>query len=333
MNSSKNLSIFLLISFTICLSNFSSIACAKAKIKKSTVNTSKNTKTETRNKAKTEDVQDDLLKILKDDYPTFVKNLGDNIKDPKFRAAIKSLSTANKVNSTIITVPVVYSIPTQNEIDVEKSLKLALTSVASARDFLFCTGPVRIANKTIVTSAGGKYVIDGHHRWSQVYSINSKCSMAALDLTDIKDPINALKGTQLGIAAGQDKNGNDITSIPVAIVEGKNLLKFSQADLSAYVLQTITADVLKVFKEFNAAIDTNQKVADYIWTNIALMQKNNQPISGAPGRSVMPQTDLAVNWSSVAVNTDKVLKVSLTASGYVFTNFFAMIALFFVVFF
>jgi len=273
------------------------------------------------------------MKILKDDYPTFVKNLGDNIKDPKFRAAIRSLSTANKVNSTIISVPVVYSIPTQNEVDVDKSLKYPLTNVASARAYLFCTGPLKIPDATIVTSAGGKYVIDGHHRWSQVYSINSKCSMACLDLTDIKDPINALKGTQLGIAAGQDKNGNDITSIPVAIVEGKNLLKISQADLNAYVLKTITADVLKVFKEFNAAMDTNQKVADYIWTNVALMQKNNQPIAGAPGRSVMPQTDLAVNWSSVAVNTDKVLKVSLTASGYVFTNFFAMIALFFVVFF
>ena len=97
--------------------------------------------------------------------------------------------------------------------------------------------------------------------------------MAALDLTDVTDPINALKSTQLGIAAGQDNNGNDITAIPVAIVEGKNLLKISEADLKAYVVKTVTDDVLAFFKEFDAHISTKADVAENIWNNIITMQK------------------------------------------------------------
>ena len=112
------------------------------------------------------------------------------------------------------------------------------------------------------------------------------------------------KSTQLGIAAGKDINGNEITSIPVSIVEGRNLLIISEADLKTYVNKTITGAVLAVFKEFDASLDTNEKVGNYIWKNVSRMQKNNQPVAGAPGRGVMPQTDMAPNWISNTVNTE-----------------------------
>jgi hypothetical protein len=284
-----------------------------------------NAKTTTATEVKVQDAQDDALKsILKEDYVTFVRNLGENIKDPKFRAAIRSLSSENKVSSKYLNVTVSNLIPTQNEIDVDKSLKYALTSANSTRSYLYCTEPIKILNNYIVTSADGKYVIDGHHRWSQVYSINPDCRMASMDLTQIKDPINALKSTQLGIAAGVDKNGYEISEIPVAIVEGKNLLKISEADLKAYVVKTITQEVLDVFTQSNASIKTKEDAANYIWKNVNMMQKNNQPIPGAPARGFMPQTDMAVNWVVNTVNTDKVL-----SSNYVLTNFFAIACLLF----
>jgi len=287
-------------------------------------------------KAQIQDVQDDNLQsILKSNYTQFVKDLGDNIKDPKFRAAIRSLSSKNHVSSKNFTVDVKKLLPTQNEVDVDKSLRFPLRNNVSARNYLFCKDPIKILGVSIVTSADGKYVIDGHHRWSQVYSINPNCKMASLDLTDVTDPINALKSTQLGIAAGNDREGNDITTIPVAIVEGKNLLKISEGDLKAYVNNTITEDVLAVFTEFNSNLKTNSDVADYIWGNVKMMQTNNQPIPGAPGRGIMPQTDMAPNWVNNTVNTDIVLNKNLflrtTSAGFTGYNLLNAFVLFLVI--
>jgi len=280
MKNSKIMNIYVLI-FMISFSLLSSIASKKLLSKK----------------IKVEDKEDDDLKsILKDDYAKFIKELGVNVKDPKFRSAIRSLSSNNKVNHEKINVPVSYPLPTQNEVDVEKSLKFPLTNFDSAKQFLFCKQPIKIAGLSIVTSANGKYVIDGHHRWSQVFSLNPNCVMASLDLADISDPINALKSVQLGIAAGKDLNGNEMTKIPVAKVEGINLLKISEKDLKDYVDKLIAPDVLRLFRIFNSEIKTKADVADYIWKNVKQMQTNNQPVSGAPGRGIMPQTNMSSSW-------------------------------------
>jgi hypothetical protein len=320
-----------LISLILFSFNFSSITAAGSNIRK-TVKKNRNSIAEAKKAEVRCDENDTLRKILKGDYPTFVKNLGENVNDAKFRAAIRSLSSKKKVNSRFLDAPVANLIPTQNEIDVDKSLKWSLKSPESARDFLFCKTPIKINGLTIVSSANGKFVIDGHHRWSQVYSLNPNCKMSSVDLTDIKDPINALKSTQLGIAAGTDKNGKEIDKIPVSIVEGRNLLKISEADLKAYVVQNLADNVLAVFKEFNASIDTKEKVADYIWQNVSRMQKNNQPVPGAPGRSVMPQTDMAPNWVANTVNTDHLLSADgHSIAGFTFSKLSAVLILLFVI--
>jgi hypothetical protein len=300
MQSVTNKNVLIILTLFIFLFHFSSVACLK---------TLKAKKAKQNNAAQNKQQGDKELKqILKEDYSTFVKALGDNINDPKFRAAIKSLSDKAKVHTKNLSVPVLNLLPTQNEVDVDKSLKFPLTNVSSAKVTLFCNAPIRILNNPIVTAADGKYVIDGHHRWSQIYSVNPKCEMAAIDLTDIKDPINALKSAQLAIATGTDKDGNKITTIPFATVQGKNLLKINESELKEYVVKTTTDDVLQVFKDFEKSLDSKQKVADYIWKNVKQMQTNNQPVKGAPGRGVMPQTDLAPFWYDNVVNTDVVSK-------------------------
>jgi hypothetical protein len=253
--------------------------------------------------------EDDLLRrILKDQYTDFVVELGENIKDDKFREAIRRLGESNKVKAKNIAARVKRLIPTQNEIDVDKSLKFPLTSVDSARLILYCNEPLKIAGNSIVTSGRGKYIVDGHHRWSQVYSLNYKCKLASVDLTDIKGPFNALKATQLGIVAGKDPNGNDITSIPVQRVQGRNLLTISHDDLISYVEAKITKEVLEVFSEYDENLDSAAKVGEFIWKNVSRMQENNQPVHGAPGRGYMPQTDTSPQWVNYAVNTERVLR-------------------------
>jgi hypothetical protein len=246
-----------------------------------------------------EDVK--LKSILADDYEKFVKELGSNIKDSKFRAAIRSLAKAKKVNHKNIDAQVVKLIPTQNEIDVDKSLSYPLKNEQYAREYLFCKSALKVAGSLIVTSDNGKYVIDGHHRWSQVASINNKCLISALDLTDITDPIKALKGTQLGIAAGHDANGNEISEIPSLTVQGNNLLKISKQDLKKYVIENIQDAVVNVFTQFNNKLNTKEIIAEYIWKNVYFIQMYNRPVKGAPARKIMPQTDLSKDWADNVV--------------------------------
>jgi microcompartment protein CcmL/EutN len=241
--------------------------------------------------------EQELKNILKADYPTFVQKLGDNINDPKFQAAIKSIASKYPIKTSDISPKVTDLKPTQNEIDVDKSLKFPLTNAQSAAICLK-GGPVSIAGKNIVTGGGGKFIIDGHHRWSQLYCMNPEASITAMDVNNITDPIAGLKATQLGIAG-------DIGKVPVAKVEGQNLLKMGKDALISYVIKTITPEVLEVFKKANKGSDANA-VAEYVWKNVELMQQKNQPVSGAPGRGIMPQTDDATKWKDDAVNPQAV---------------------------
>ena len=186
-------------------------------------------------------------------------------------------------------------------IDVDKSLKFPLTNAQSAAICLK-GGLIAVADKRIITGGGGKFIIDGHHRWSQVCALNPEAKIAAIDLSDVKNPIDALKSTQLGIAA-------DLGKVPTAQVEGNNLLKMGKDTLISYVEKTITPDVIEEFKKAGKGEDA-KSIAAFIWTNIDKMQKDNQPVSGAPARGIMPQTDDAKDWQDLAPNVDAVTEIT-----------------------
>jgi hypothetical protein len=244
-----------------------------------------------------EDKGTNILKtILKKDYKQFVASLGKHIKDPKFIAAIETLSDKAPVKTSAI-APVCTDLrPTQNEVVMDKSLSYPLTDVPSAEQYLK-GGVVAVAGKSIITSGGGKYVIDGHHRWSQVLCINPEAKIKALDLTDIKEPIEALKATQLGIAA---QTGD----VPKASGGGVNLFTVSQDELKKYVIDKIKEPVVAVFEKYGKG-DTPEAIADYIWENVKVLKSTSKPVTGAPKRDVMPQTDDAPQWVDNTFNVEK----------------------------
>lgn len=250
-----------------------------------------------------------LKQVLKQDYPRFVTLLGKHVRDPKFVAAIKQLSTLDKVDLQEMPVPAANLMPTQNEIDITKSLSYALKDPNSVSKYLQ-GGPVSV-NGPIVTSGGGAYIVDGHHRWSQVYLFNPWCSIESLDMTDIKGPFDALKATQLGIAAATSK-------VPTQKVEGSNLMTISDRDFVNYVVQNIDDGVLDVLRQFkkiqSPSNDKNARLqaANFLWQNVKYMRKNNRPIQGAPSRGLMPQTDTAKGqWDDNAPNPETVTEVEL----------------------
>ena len=226
--------------------------------------------------------QSKLQKIFKQNYAGFVSALGKFAADPKFRQFVKN-SDAEKTNVTLTAIDVTKLIPTQNEIDVDKSLAFPLTK-AQAAAYALKGGTIKVASPIIVFN--NKYIVDGHHRWSQLYAVNKDAKIVAYNMTnpEIKSPMDALKATQLAII------GAGATTIPKAEVKGKNLLRMDEATLKQYVVTSTTDDVAAVFNKMKQ-LDSKEAIGDYIWSNVAEMQQTSQPVSGAPGRGIMPQAD------------------------------------------
>ena len=189
---------------------------------------------------------------------------------------------------------------------MDKSLTYPLTDVKSAESCLK-GGTVAIAGKRIIT-AEGSYVVDGHHRWSQLYAMNKDAKIAVTDMVskDLKNPLDFLKITQVAIAA-------DLGKVETQTAKGSiNLITISEDQLKKFVKKTITKDVMKVFVKYgkvkvnsnrdadNLSNSNLEQVANYIWSNVQSMQKTSKPVAGAPKRDFMPQTDDAKNWKKLA---------------------------------
>ena len=245
-----------------------------------------------------EDASDDIQNLIKkvSNYEEFVAKLGELASDPKVQAFLTSGradgdDTDDKFTATEKAIPVKKLRPTQNEIDRDGSLKWPLTDVKSLNNCLK-KGPVTI--KAPVVTYNGQYIIDGHHRWSQLYSINKDGQINCIDLTGPKlKPIDVLKAVQLAIAADTGK----ITSATVE--EGNNLLDMDGNSVAKYVTSTITDECIRVFNKMRSGVlgklDKNNIAGKIVVPNVMEMQKTSQPAPGAPKRNVMPQTDDATN--------------------------------------
>lgn len=244
-----------------------------------------------------EDKGKNILKsILKKDYKQFVAALGKHIKDPKVVAAIESLSDKAPVSTSGMSPKCSDLRPTQNEVVLDNSLSYPMKDPASAEANLK-GGTVAPGGRSIVTGGGGKFIIDGHHRWSQVFCLNPDAKIKAIDLGQITDPTEALKATQLGIAAQLGK-------VPTASGGGINLFTIDEGTLKKYVIEKIQDPVVEVFKKYGKG-NTKEEIANYIWQNVKKLKTNNKPLAPKPNREKMPQTDDAPQWVDQTFNVEK----------------------------
>lgn len=273
--------------------------------------------------------EDETTDTLKDtlttgSYEAFVAQLGDAVKDSKVKAVLAAgeedgIPADEKITLTDGDLDVTALRPTQNEIALDKSLTYPLTDVKSA-DACLKGGTVAIAGKRIIT-AEGSYIVDGHHRWSQLYAMNKDAKIAVTDMVsrDLKNPLDFLKITQVAIAA-------DLGKVPTQTAKGSiNLITISEDQLKKFVIDTITDPVLEAFKKYNKAT-TKEEAADYIWTNVQSMQKTSKPVAGAPKRDFMPQTDDAKNWEKLAAAGSLNYKEPFTTSESINKNRWQQIA-------
>jgi len=249
-----------------------------------------------------------LRSMLHSRYEDFVERLANECNDPKLLAAIQAGRFDGKPEDERIAFPSSTSIhtvrnllPTQWEVDVDKSLMHQLSYEAGKCNQLLTIlsgSPVTIKSPLVILN--GRYIIDGHHRWSQVYAMNPDARIVCFDLRTKEriDPIDFLRAMQLAIAT--------VAPIEPNKVEGRNLFEISKNDALLYMLhgkgsmkgfKGISTGSVMAFQMKRNWVKTAEDVAEIVLENILTMQDNNPPIDGAPDRNVMPQTDTAIGRS------------------------------------
>lgn len=254
------------------------------------------------------------------DYKSFIEHLGDLALDPKIQAAISTgLQDSGKKEddafyfSNPVGIPVRGCKPTQNEVVISKSLEFplrdkneenlrSLLSSKSGSPYTIKKGktPMYIV---VFNDGTTNYVIDGHHRWSQVHSVNPDAELTGIIMrSKEKDPVEVLKAVQLAILKVVQDSVSDRENVVLPAAEGAgdnpehNLFACSEDSLKKYVVDNAGESFLNVAKETGRIEEVSKEAAaDYIWKNVLDLRQNSRPIAGATNRELMPQTDGADN--------------------------------------
>jgi len=202
---------------------------------------------------------------------------------------IDGLPDDEKRQVTPVSLPAAYPVqgllPTQNEVDMNQSLKYPLQDPVSLEMYLK-GGDIRHPRGLIITGGDGRYVLNGHHRWSTIYTINPQARILSVDIGMGETPQEYLKATQIAVGA-------DLGFLPVATVtKGYNLFDVEEGVFREYVSATINEKpetsqaVMDLFARYGYADMT--AVQDYLWGNVLQLRANNQPAVDVK-RDYMPQ--------------------------------------------
>jgi hypothetical protein len=128
----------------------------------------------------------------------------------------------------------------------------------------------------------GKYILDGHHRWSQIMMTNPTGKVAIDNVTGpaLDSAEDALKITQLAIAIV----AKNVVTKPF---EGANLMGMGTDEVENYVLKTITDEVLALLVEAKKIAEPSKELAaQYYGQNHKIIQKRRGKFEREKG---MPQ--------------------------------------------
>lgn len=218
-------------------------------------------------------------------YEKFINALGDAVEDPKVVNLLKmgkedGLPNDEKIDVQLKSINVSKLLPTQNQIGLKDSFKLAAKFPESLGDCI--VGNTKSLSDKRVLVANGKYILDGHHRWSQVYLLNSDADLPCVNLvfSSLKNPETFLRIIQMGIGATYNK----IVTVPAD--SDTDIFNMSEDKIRDTISQVLGANALEVCKDAYG-FSTMDEVFDKITAN-AIKLKQLKPNS-APNRKYMPQ--------------------------------------------
>jgi hypothetical protein len=219
------------------------------------------------------------------DVAGFVNQFKNIASDPKVQAILKAGTTDGNPSDEKITygkgkVAVKGLLPTQAEIGFDQSIANILTDQYGSLQSIL-DGNANVGGP--IVTYNGKYIIDGHHRWSQVYAANPNASMENLDIKGKLSPTEILKIVHAAIAA-------KVGGVPSSNPQGINILN---GVTEKQVLDAVNSKLSDKAKQIWASKGQkdNASIAKYIYNNLKTLITKNKPVAGAPGRKDMPQTD------------------------------------------
>jgi len=231
----------------------------------------------------------ELEKWLKHkNYEDYVDTLNKMLKDPKAKTLLEDgfggdLGDTNLVFS-IKEIASQSLIPTQKEIDMDKSIKFGLERKTSLEETF--ENPILI-EKPVITFRKN-YIIDGHHSWLQAITFNPEGKLICFNYDGDLSPIQMLKVVQGTIAAV--KASQDDESLPSNSVKGPNIFSkdFNEKEIKKYLNDNIEDNILDDLLKFTKQ-ETKKELIEFLTNRILEVKTNNYPLEHAPKREDMPQ--------------------------------------------
>ena len=224
-------------------------------------------------------------------YDDYVDTLNKMLEDPKSKALLED-GFGGKLGDTKLTfsvknIPVSQLMPTQANIDLDKSLKHALTNKDSFLKTF--SNPIEI-NKPIVTFRQN-YVIDGHHTWLQAITLNPKGKIFAFNYDGDISPIQMLKAVQGTIASVKADKNNNNGKLPSNDVKGPNFFdeSFDKRKIKKYIEDNLDENLIDQYVEHIEECYNYDTTVDYLVERLLDVKANNYPFDTAPDRKNMPQ--------------------------------------------
>ena len=234
----------------------------------------------------------ELEKWLKHkNYEDYVETLNKMLEDPKSAALLEDgfggILGDTKLKFSVQKITVSQLMPTQKEIDLDKSLKHALVKEESFKKTF--SNPIEI-NKPIVTFRKN-YIIDGHHTWLQAIALNPNGKILAFNYDGDISPIQMLKAVQGTIAAVKADKNNNNGKLPSSKVEGPNFFsdKFDRKKIRKYLEDTFNDDLINIYCEYIKECKDKNDIMKYLEERLLDIKANNYPFESAPSRDDMPQ--------------------------------------------
>lgn len=202
-----------------------------------------------------------VTELIKDNKLKFILGLGFGGKFADY-----------KLRLTKRTIPVYSLIPTQSEIDLDATIKyFNADHVRNAfKDSCVIIRPIVTFN--------GTFIVDGHHRWSEIYALNRNAKVECVDITGNLSPLSMLKAVQCTL-------GSNLGKLKINTVDGNNLFKVPES----YIEKKL--DFINNDKELYDELSLHYRnPITEVTRNIVEMKNGNTPILNAPNRGEMPQT-------------------------------------------
>jgi len=241
----------------------------------------------TENKLLKETPEEEFEDSISKDVPSFRADLAKDISNKDILNVIKKGMSDGDENDDKLpysktSIKANKLTPTQKEIGFDQSVMGVITDKFDSLQGIIKGNPDLGPNPIIIYD--GKWIIDGHHRWSSAFAVNPQASLEVYNIAKKPgfEPDDILKAVHTSIAVDRGK-------VPSSDPEGENILTSLNLDDVKEKVKNLTSKARDIwYKNFD--YDNDDQIANHLYKNLSILVKRGY-MSGGPGRKDMPQTD------------------------------------------